>query len=241
MDVAGGDAARHRKLDAVRRPQRPTAGAALVTGSVAILATTLVAAAGMAGLAMRSMPARGRLVDDASARRRADRRRLLRWAGIARSPTRFRHSWTPGGAPLRNVHKLEPLIRLPLVLGLAHLLGRVPFPGERPAQGVAQRICPSRTRQTRCGRHRRAGGAGRQHVVGVDRPADPAGRVQRDTPLLARRRRLAHRAQRTAARHPAACWWCPGRRSPPRCGAPATTSRCRCSATARGACVIPSR
>ena len=33
-----------------------------------------------------------------------------------------------GGAPLRNVHKLEPLIRLPLVLGLAHLLGRVPCP-----------------------------------------------------------------------------------------------------------------
>ncbi len=39
-----------------------TAGASLVTGSVAVLATTLVAAAGLAGLAMRSMPARGRLV-----------------------------------------------------------------------------------------------------------------------------------------------------------------------------------
>src|ERR1700761_2475715 len=39
-----------------------TAGASLVTGSVAILATCLVAAAGLAGLAMSSMPARGRLV-----------------------------------------------------------------------------------------------------------------------------------------------------------------------------------
>ena len=39
-----------------------TAGASLVTGSVAVLATTLVAAAGMAGLAMRTMPARGRLI-----------------------------------------------------------------------------------------------------------------------------------------------------------------------------------
>ena len=39
-----------------------TAGASLVTGSVAVLATTLVAAAGLAGLAMRTMPARGRLV-----------------------------------------------------------------------------------------------------------------------------------------------------------------------------------
>ena len=39
-----------------------TAGASLVTGSVAVLATTLVAAAGLAGLALRSMPARGRLI-----------------------------------------------------------------------------------------------------------------------------------------------------------------------------------
>ncbi len=37
-----------------------------------------------------------------------------------------------GGTPLRNVHKLEPLIRLPLVLGLAHLLGRLPLPGSVP-------------------------------------------------------------------------------------------------------------
>jgi arabinofuranan 3-O-arabinosyltransferase len=36
------------------------------------------------------------------------------------------------GTPLRNVHKLEPLIRLPLVLGLAHLLGRLPLPGGAP-------------------------------------------------------------------------------------------------------------
>src|SRR4029453_33036 len=39
-----------------------TAGASLATGSVAVLATTLVAAAGLAGLAMRTMPARGRLI-----------------------------------------------------------------------------------------------------------------------------------------------------------------------------------
>ena len=37
-----------------------------------------------------------------------------------------------GGTPLRNVHKLEPVIRLPLVLGLAHLLGRIPLPGSAP-------------------------------------------------------------------------------------------------------------
>src|ERR1700730_7693968 len=39
-----------------------TAGAPLVTGSVAILATCLVAAAGLAGLVMRDLQARGRLV-----------------------------------------------------------------------------------------------------------------------------------------------------------------------------------
>ncbi|PRC49399.1 hypothetical protein C6A85_74920, partial [Mycobacterium sp. ITM-2017-0098] len=39
-----------------------TAGAPLVTGSVAVLATTLVAAGGLAGLALARMPGRGRLI-----------------------------------------------------------------------------------------------------------------------------------------------------------------------------------
>ena len=37
-----------------------------------------------------------------------------------------------GGAPLRNVHKLESLIRIPVVLGVAELLGRIPLPGSAP-------------------------------------------------------------------------------------------------------------
>jgi arabinofuranan 3-O-arabinosyltransferase len=104
-----------------------TAGATLVTGTVAVLATTIVAAAGLAGLAMRAMPARGRLVTI-----------LLTgvallaagYAGGLGSP--LAHAvqtfLDADGTPLRNVHKLEPLIRLPLVLGLAHLLGRIPLP-----------------------------------------------------------------------------------------------------------------
>ncbi|HYX99336.1 MAG TPA: alpha-(1-_3)-arabinofuranosyltransferase, partial [Mycobacterium sp.] len=108
-----------------------TAGAPLVTGSVAILATCLVAAAGLAGLAMSSMPARGRLVT-----------MLLvgvvllgvGYSGGLGSPL-ARHVQAfldAGGAPLRNVHKFESLIRIPVVLGLAQLLGRIPLPGSAP-------------------------------------------------------------------------------------------------------------
>ncbi len=108
-----------------------TAGASLVTGSVAVLATTLVAAAGMAGLAMRTMPARGRLIAI-----------LLigvvllaaGYSGGLGSPVahQVQAFLDAGGTPVRNIHKLEPLLRLPLALGLAHLLGRIPLPGSAP-------------------------------------------------------------------------------------------------------------
>ena len=108
-----------------------TAGATLVTGTVAVLATTIVAAAGLAGLAMRAMPARGRLVTILLVGV------VLLAAGysgglgspVAHAVQAFLDA---NGTPLRNVHKLEPLIRLPLVLGLAHLLGRIPLPGSAP-------------------------------------------------------------------------------------------------------------
>ncbi|WP_235658590.1 alpha-(1-_3)-arabinofuranosyltransferase [Mycolicibacterium moriokaense] len=108
-----------------------TAGASLVTGSVAVLATTLVAAAGMAGLAMRTMPARGRLI-------------VILLIGVVLLAVGYSGGLgsavaqqvqtflDAGGTPLRNMHKLEPLLRLPLALGLAHLLGRIPLPGSVP-------------------------------------------------------------------------------------------------------------
>lgn len=108
-----------------------TAGAPLVTGSVAILGTCLVAAAGLAGLASREMPARGRLVT-----------MLLvgvvllavGYSGGLGSPLahQVQAFLDAEGTPLRNVHKLGPVIRLPLVLGLAELLGRIPLPGSAP-------------------------------------------------------------------------------------------------------------
>jgi arabinofuranan 3-O-arabinosyltransferase len=108
-----------------------TAGASLVTGSVAVLATTLVAAAGLAGLAMRLMPARGRLITILMIGV------VLLAAGyygglgspVAQQVQAFLDA---DGTPLRNMHKLEPLLRLPLALGLAHLLGRIPLPGSAP-------------------------------------------------------------------------------------------------------------
>ncbi|OBK16841.1 alpha-(1-_3)-arabinofuranosyltransferase [Mycobacterium sp. 1245852.3] len=108
-----------------------TAGAPLVTGSAAVLATCLVAAAGLAGLASPGMPARGRLVA-----------MLLvglvlmaaGYSGGLGSPVahQVQAFLDAAGAPLRNVHKLASAIRLPLVLGLAQLLGRIPLPGSAP-------------------------------------------------------------------------------------------------------------
>lgn len=108
-----------------------TAAAELVTQPAMVLASTLVAAGGMAGLALRSMPARGRLIT-----------MLLigvvllglGYSGGLGSPVahEVQAFLDAAGAPLRNVHKLEPVIRLPLVLGLAHLLNRIPLPGSAP-------------------------------------------------------------------------------------------------------------
>ena len=110
-----------------------TAGAPLVTGSVAILATCLVAAAGLAGLAgmVAGLPGAGRLVT-----------MLLvgvvllaaGYSGGLGSPLahHVQAFLDAGGAPLRNVHKLESVIRIPMVLGLAQVLGRIPLPGSAP-------------------------------------------------------------------------------------------------------------
>ncbi|MCB0930956.1 MAG: DUF3367 domain-containing protein [Mycobacterium sp.] len=108
-----------------------TAGSTLVTQPVMILATTLVAAGGLAGLALRSMPARGRLVT------------MLMvglvllgvgYAGGLGSPVahQVQAFLDAGGEALRNVHKLEPVIRIPVTLGVAHLLSRIPLPGSAP-------------------------------------------------------------------------------------------------------------
>lgn len=111
-----------------------TAGAPLVTSPVMILGTCLVAAAGLAGLTgmlRRRVPGAGRLVTMLLI---GVTLLALGYAGGLGSPLAHQvQSFLDGaGAPLRNVHKLESVIRIPVVLGLAHLLGRIPLPGSVP-------------------------------------------------------------------------------------------------------------
>ena len=172
-----------------------TAGTSLVTGRWRSWPPAWSRRAGWPGWRCRGMPARGRLVT-----------MLLigvvllgvGYSGGLGSPLAHQVQvfLDAAGAPLRNVHKLEPVIRIPLVLGVAQLLSRIPLPGSAPPTGVAARLRPSRARQAGGGRHRGADRAGGRHLDGLDGPAHPAGHVQRDTAVLARGRRLAGRAQR---------------------------------------------
>ncbi|UPW11894.1 alpha-(1-_3)-arabinofuranosyltransferase [Gordonia terrae] len=108
-------------------PER-VAGAVLVTQPAAVLATGTIAAAGLAGLCMRHMPFRGRLVTILGVGLVV---MCVGYAGELGSPVaeQMRAFLDGSGAPLRNIHKFEPLLRIPLALGVAHLLARVPLPG----------------------------------------------------------------------------------------------------------------
>lgn len=107
------------------------AGAVLVAQPAAVLATGTLAAAGLAGLCMRHMPFRGPLVIVLAVGLML---MCVGFAGQLGSPIAddVRAFLDGPGAALRNIHKFEPLIRLPLALGVAHLLARVPLPGSVP-------------------------------------------------------------------------------------------------------------
>jgi arabinofuranan 3-O-arabinosyltransferase len=102
-------------------PQLP-AGYDLVHKPILFAATILVAALGVAGLARRGTPHRhylisGLLIGVALLGVGHLSELDSGWTGFARA-------FLDGvGAPLRNVHKFDVLLRLPLALGLAHLLG----------------------------------------------------------------------------------------------------------------------
>lgn len=128
-----------------------TAGAPLVTGPVAILGTCLVAGAGLAGLAGTAMPARGRLVTMLLV---GVTLLAVGYSGGLGSPVAHQvQTFLDGaGTPLRNVHKLGPVVRIPLVLGFTHLLGRIPLPGSAPkATWLAAFAHPERDRRVAVG------------------------------------------------------------------------------------------
>ena len=125
MAVADRGAARHLQLDAVRRAERDRR---CVVGD---------RVGGGAGDDAGGGGRTGRIGDaDDAARGRLITMLLIGIALLAAgysgglgSPVaqQVQAFLDAGGTPLRNMHKLEPVIRLPLVLGLAHLLGRIPL------------------------------------------------------------------------------------------------------------------
>jgi arabinofuranan 3-O-arabinosyltransferase len=117
------------------------AGWRLATEPFLIVATLALASLGLAGLARRGMPHRrflvtGLLVGIA----------LVGLGHVATLDGAFadqQRSFLDGvGAPLRNVHKFDLVLRLPLVLGLAHLLCVF----GRAASAAPHRLHPARVR-----------------------------------------------------------------------------------------------
>jgi len=100
------------------------AGFRLATALPLVVATMVVAGLGLAGLARRGLPHRHFLVAGVLAGVAAVGLGHLSAVDGAFAPA-VRAWLDAGGAPLRNVHKFDVLLRLPLALGLIHLLGTV--------------------------------------------------------------------------------------------------------------------
>jgi arabinofuranan 3-O-arabinosyltransferase len=97
------------------------AGYELVTVPLLVVATTLVGAAGVAGLGLPGLPERRWLLLTAATGAVV---LLVAHGGPVGSPVAEGAQALFDGplAPLRNVHKADPLVRLPLTVGLAHAL-----------------------------------------------------------------------------------------------------------------------
>jgi arabinofuranan 3-O-arabinosyltransferase len=99
------------------------AGWTLVDNPVLMAATAAVAALGIAGLAMRGLPERRFLIIGALTGLTL---LTVGYVGTMDSPFAplVRELLDGPLAPLRNVHKFEPVLRLPVVLGLAYLASK---------------------------------------------------------------------------------------------------------------------
>ncbi|MFI6501686.1 alpha-(1-_3)-arabinofuranosyltransferase family protein [Nonomuraea typhae] len=102
-------------------------GYAIATSALMIVVTAVIAALGLAGLAHRDLPARGFVIAMFLVGVVAlTAGHMSALEPVVAEPVR----WLLDGplAPLRNLRKFDPLVRLPLALGLAHLLVRVRVP-----------------------------------------------------------------------------------------------------------------
>jgi arabinofuranan 3-O-arabinosyltransferase len=115
------------------------AGYDLLTNRLVITYTLLVLLAGLAGLLRRDLPERLWLsaclllgVAAVTAGHLGDVHGVL---------ASFEHRQLDGAlAPLRNVHKFDVVLRLPIVLGLAHLVGRLMTSSAAPDAARRQRL-----------------------------------------------------------------------------------------------------
>ena len=116
------------------RPWWPAAHQFATTPAL-ILTTGLVAAMGMVGLCHRGMPLRGPFAGLRSARTPLSHRRHPALLGsLVDGPVRDLLDGVL--APLRNVHKVDPVVRLPLALGVAHFAALPPALTRRFARPV---------------------------------------------------------------------------------------------------------
>jgi arabinofuranan 3-O-arabinosyltransferase len=99
------------------------AGWVLIDNAVLMAATALVAIVGLAGLAMRGLPERRFLI---AGMLTGLTLLTIGYVGTVDSPfaATMRDLLDGPLAPLRNVHKFEPVLRLPIALGLAYAASR---------------------------------------------------------------------------------------------------------------------
>ena len=112
------------------------AGWALVHDTVPLVATVVLAVAGLLGLARGDVPDRSWLVLGLlTGLTLVTLGHLGPVQGLLAAPA---HIALDGVlAPLRNVHKFDPVLRLPLALGVTHVCGRLFRRARRPGRRVA--------------------------------------------------------------------------------------------------------